>query len=439
MKRLLILAYDFPPYVSVAALRPYYWFHRLHEFGIYPIVVTRQWANDYGDERDYVAPGKTSQTIVEESENGTIIRTPYKPNIANRLFLKYQNTRFPLLRRIITAYYEFAQFLFFIGPKSGLYWGAKEYLEKNQVDVIIATGDPFVLFRYASKLSRKHHIPWIADYRDPWSARSYAKGLGQLWNNYFERKIVNTATCAITVSDYCVKVIEQLVKRPIHVVSNGYNEELTDIYANQEQTNNGILRFAYVGTIYKYHPIESVLFSFNEFARSDNKPKFELNFFGINNREEIEQLLVTKYTDLAKHVTIYPRMSNTKVLEQLSEHHVMVLLNNYYSTGTKIYDYMAIKRYILFCYTHDSEAESLRQKYYLDPVFEGMSDCLQADIINKTSSGIVVRDKQHLLNVLNSLYNEFLQIGKIACNSNGCDEFSRYKQTEKFAKIVHTL
>jgi glycosyltransferase involved in cell wall biosynthesis len=56
MKKVLILAYDFPPYVSVGGLRPYSWYKYFHEFGLYPIVVTRQWGNKYGNHLDYIAP-----------------------------------------------------------------------------------------------------------------------------------------------------------------------------------------------------------------------------------------------------------------------------------------------------------------------------------------------------------------------------------------------
>ncbi len=34
MKKLLILAYDFPPYVSVGGLRPYAWYRYLKEYGV---------------------------------------------------------------------------------------------------------------------------------------------------------------------------------------------------------------------------------------------------------------------------------------------------------------------------------------------------------------------------------------------------------------------
>ena len=117
MKKLLILAYDFPPYVSVGGLRPYAWYRYLKEYGVEPVVVTRQWGNKYGNELDYIAPGESNETIVETTEYGTIIRTPYKPNLANRIMLKYGRNKFAMIRKMVTAWYEFMQFLFFVGPK----------------------------------------------------------------------------------------------------------------------------------------------------------------------------------------------------------------------------------------------------------------------------------------------------------------------------------
>ncbi len=73
--RVLILAYDFPPLVRVGGFRPYSWFRYFHEFGIEPVVITRQWENRYGDDRDYVAPSASDDVIVEQDGHGTIVRT----------------------------------------------------------------------------------------------------------------------------------------------------------------------------------------------------------------------------------------------------------------------------------------------------------------------------------------------------------------------------
>ena len=169
MKRVLIITYDFPPYVSVGGLRPYNWYVHFKEFGVEPIVVTRQWGNKHGNFLDYVAAGESNGTVLEQTDLGTILKTAYHPNFANRLLLRHGEKKYTFIRRSISAYYEFAQFIRPIGPKAGLYHGAREYLKNNRVDAIIATGDPFVLFNYAAKLSKEFRIPWIADYRDSWS------------------------------------------------------------------------------------------------------------------------------------------------------------------------------------------------------------------------------------------------------------------------------
>ena len=154
--KVLILAYDFPPFVSVGALRPYSWFRYLGEFGIEPVVITRQWANHYGDERDYIAPSDTPRVEVEESGFGTIVRTPYAPNLSNRLLLSAGPTRNRLVRKLITAWYEIGQYYATIGPKAELYLAARRYLMEHKVGAIIATGEPFVLFKYAGERLLEH-------------------------------------------------------------------------------------------------------------------------------------------------------------------------------------------------------------------------------------------------------------------------------------------
>ena len=248
MKRLLILAYDFPPYVSVGGLRPYAWYRYLKEYGVEPIVVTRQWENKYGNELDYIAPGESNETIVEATEYGTIIRTPYKPNLANRIMLKYGRSKFALIRKMVTAWYEFMQFLFFVGPKSGLYRGAKEYLKQNKVDAIIATGEPFVLFKYASALSKKYGIPWVADYRDPWSQNKNRSNYLRKWTVFNEKKFLSNAECVTTVDEFFHKQIETNVHKQFYIIPNGYNPDAINAVADIEQ-GHVIMRIAFVGTI----------------------------------------------------------------------------------------------------------------------------------------------------------------------------------------------
>ncbi len=41
MKKVLIIAYDFPPLNSVGAKRPYSWYKYFKKYNVYPIVITR--------------------------------------------------------------------------------------------------------------------------------------------------------------------------------------------------------------------------------------------------------------------------------------------------------------------------------------------------------------------------------------------------------------
>lgn len=437
MKQLLILAYDFPPYVSVGGLRPYSWYKYLKEYGVYPIVVTRQWGNDFGDERDYIASSKSKETIVEDTEFGTIIRTPYKPNLANRILLKYGKNRFSLVRKAVSAFYEFAQFIFYIGPKSGLYRGACKYLKEHKVDAIIATGEPFVLFKYASKLSKIHNIPWIADYRDPWTQNVSRSDnwILKMWNSFLERKLSNSAKCITTVSDYFKCQIKQTANRPFEIIPNGYDQEAVDSTLNIEQDSD-CLKIAFIGTIYKWHPLESILECLVKFASCIDSPKFEFNLFGINNPEEIKHLVCTKYPTITNNVNIHARISNDELLKTLARHNVMLLFNYYSFMGTKIYDYIGIKRKILLCYSNDAEALELKKQFYSMKEFDDLSTHLQEDLINETHSGIVVRDKNHLSQVLTDLYEEFKVNGRIACNSTNTDKLSRKARAEELANLV---
>lgn len=437
MKRLLILAYDFPPYVSVGGLRPYAWYKYLKEFGVYPIVITRQWANEFGDERDYVAPSKSQITIIEDTEFGTIIRTPYKPNLANKILLKYGTSKFSLIRKTISAFYEFFQYLFFIGPKSGLYYGAKTYLKTNTIDAIIATGEPFVLFKYASKLSEKHSIPWIADYRDPWLQNSIndKNYLLKKWYGFLEREYANKALGITTVSEYFTKIISSNVSKPFHIIANGYNSDNFEKCKNIPQKSDK-LRIAFIGTIYKYHPIESVLDCFNTLVEENKISNFEINFYGLKDQIGIEKVLSSKFPKLRSFVNIFPRMDNNILMQSIATHNIQLLFNYYSTIGTKIYDYLALQRLILFCYSDDKEALVLKDKYYGEDK-ELLTP--QQDLIRKTDSGIIVKDKNELLEILPKLFEEFQQSGKIECHTHDFEQYSRKMQSEKLADLVKTI
>jgi len=439
MKKLLILAYDYPPYVSVGAIRPYNWQRYLKEYGVEPIVITRQWANHYGNNLDYISASETRDVIEEKNDLGITYRTPYRPNLSNRLLLKYGESRFKLIRKIISGFYEFVQYIFPIGPKSELYSFARKYLKENKVDAIIATGDPFVLFSYANKLGKEFNIPWFADYRDPWSQNfSSKKGFFQRkLDLILERKIVKSSAKIITVDKlFELKIQKIFPEKKILIQPNGFDEDEMKKVVSITQ-NADILTFSFIGTIYRWHPIEQLLKDFSTFQLNNPNSQFRLKFYGINCPEKIEHLLIDHFPNLKNHVHIYPKLPNGELLMELAADHVLILFNYYNFTGTKIYDYLGLKRKIIMCYKNSTEANVLKDRYYFHSI---ETDILpQIDIINETNSGIIVQNSIHLIEIIGELYNEFQTNKCIACESNGIEKYSRKIQVQNLAQLVKNL
>lgn len=440
MKKLLILAYDFPPYVSVGGLRPYSWFKYLKEFDVEPVVITRNWTSEHGNALDYISPSKSQELVIETTDWGTILKTPYKPTWSNRILLNYGEKKYRFFRRLFTAIGEVAQFIYVSGPKKNLYKAAKEYLSKNSVDAIIATGDPFVLFYHAARLSKEFNIPWIADYRDPWS---HDKGFQQnmfyyWWNKRLERKLVATSHSIITVSEFISsKLVDYFPKKSIHILPNGYNPEVIDKIAGIPQ-NTSKLTISFVGTIYDWHPWKSFLTVFSDLIEKEGV-SIQLNMYGINKAEEIEEFKKSLPQKTNESVFISPRISNQELLNKLANENVMLLFNNYSFMGTKIFDYIGARRKIILCYGNDKKSQDLKDKYYSIEESENFSKQLQAELIRETNSGIVVEDEIHLRKILKDLVDEFEQKGRIECSSIGVENYSRKIQVKNLSEIIKKI
>ncbi|WP_417264803.1 glycosyltransferase [Brumimicrobium sp.] len=441
MKKVLILAYDFPPYVSVGGLRPYNWFKFLKEFGVEPIVITRQWSNAYGNELDYVAPSVSKESLIGEEEYGTVIRAPYFPSKSNRLLLEHGENRHRFFRKSLTAFDEIRQFLWISGPKKQLYIAARKYLKENKVDAIIATGEPFVLFSFAQRLSQEFSIPWIADYRDPWSQNKgrQRNKLYTLWNRYLEQKVVKKAICITTASGFFKQQIEKLINnKTIYVLPNGYDPEVIEKVADLPQKATE-LTISFIGTIYQWHPWKSFLEQFNLFLQSNPGVKMQLNFHGTNIPNEVKKKVETLSKLTQKSIKIFPKTQNQELIKKLSNYNTMLLFNDYSIVGTKIYDYIGLKRKIILCYANDPKAFALKDKYYSIEEMEGVSQQLQADLLQKTNAGVIVEDESHLQEVFKELVAEFKEKGRIDCNSVGSENYSRKIQVEKLAEIIKSI
>lgn len=436
-KKILILAYDFPPYLSVGGIRPNFWYQHFNENAIFPVVITRQWMNKNGAVLDYIAPSNLSFIEHELSAKGEIFRTPYKQNLSNKLITNYGEDRFVFIRKAISFFSELSQYFFPVGTKRNLYTVANEYLKYNKVDVIIATGDPFVLFHYANKLSKKHQIPWIADYRDPWSHYfERKKNLSFSLLKWNEKRIVKNSAYIITVSEFLATKIGRLMENvPTKVISNGYDPELIHQQDHIAQDSD-ILTIAYAGTIYEWHPLERFLEGINEFKLSRPDFNFKIIFYGLNQVNRLQNALQA-FPAIVQHIQFEPRLTNEELIAKIRSHHVMLLFNYYAYMGTKIFDYLGVKRSMLLCFENDPVANALKEKLYrIDDVNANQN--LQAETIRKHQAGKVALDKADLVKIMHQFADEFEANRSIKCDSINVDLFSRKVQLEQLAELIKT-
>ncbi len=440
MKKILILAYDFPPYISVGALRPNAWFKYFSEFGFHPIVVTRQWDNKFGDYRDYIAPSTSKRAVIEDKEKGTIIRAPYFPNWSNRLILKKGEHKWRLLRKSYSALIEYGQFVSPVGPKRPIYIAARDFLKREKVDLILATGDPFIMFHYANLLSKKYSIPWVADYRDPWTLNSDEK---KFWfekkvQGFLERKIVSNALAISTVSEFVKFKIEKIVRpelMPFVILPNGFDDEAIDKVKNIRQTRSE-LTISLVGSLYEWHPYEHFLATCAQFLEQ-KKQNIKFKFYGTNRKSELEYIVQDKFPILKNHIEIIGKMPNDQLLSELAKDNVMLLFNYYSYMGTKIFDYLGIKRKILLCFTDDLVSNQLKEKYYKVKENKNYSSNLQADLLELTKAGLSIRNSTDLLQILNELVNEFQTTSEIKCDAINTENYSRRNYVQVLANFLN--
>lgn len=104
------------------------------------------------------------------------------------------------------------------------------YLEDHPVDAIITTGPPHSMHLLGQRLSRRTGLPWVADFRDPWTDIFYFKFLPLLpraRRKQFSQElaVLREASAVIAVSPLVKEDFEKRSGRDVALITNGYDEE----------------------------------------------------------------------------------------------------------------------------------------------------------------------------------------------------------------------
>jgi glycosyltransferase involved in cell wall biosynthesis len=425
LQRVLILAYDFSPYVSIGAQRPESWLRHFPDLGIDTTVVTRHWNDNTKTSIDYIRPSaKQAIETTELSNLARVVRVPFQPNFRDKIIIKYGLNRFVFFRRILSILFSVGKFFSLkIDDTASIYSAADEYLSKNKVDVIIATGEPFILFKHANKLSARHQIPWVADFRDCWSVspmRSNGGIISRFVNKIFrgiEQKVVSSASFITTPSPSYKYLLEKIHPgKDVEVVYNGYNadvfEEIGNVNADED-----VFEIAYAGILYEHQQLEMFLDGLKLFLDKVDRSKVRVIFYGIAFYDDMTSRILNYDTSLNELIVITERFSYPEVMKKLKKADVLLLLSNEGANwlNAKVFDYIALERPVLLV---KNDKGILR------------------DILNRCETGFIASSSVEVSNHLQFICQNYFVERKAFPAPVNYDFFSRSNQAMIFVNLL---
>ena len=105
----------------------------------------------------------------------------------------------------------------------------KKYLKEHPVDLIVSTGPPQSMHIIGMKVAAETGIPWVADFRDPWTKIFYFKHLAmtsatERWHKKMEKKVLDAASVVVAVSPLVQKEFQEMTDTPVELITNGFDE-----------------------------------------------------------------------------------------------------------------------------------------------------------------------------------------------------------------------
>lgn len=141
-------------------------------------------------------------------------------------------------------------------------------VDERRPDVLLATMPPFGVGVLASALARRYRLPWVGDWRDPWTLwrmgpfPTYAH---YRYTKHVEGAALRSANVSVTTShvtreDWLRLFPKNLDPARVETIYNGYDPDVLDRVAPAPRDTSPEKKIAYVGTFY-YDPTGRALFA----------------------------------------------------------------------------------------------------------------------------------------------------------------------------------
>lgn len=309
---------------------------------------------------------------------------------------------------------------YWIGP-SVKYLG--KFLAEHPVDAVISTGPPHSMHLIARQISALTGIPWLADFRDPWTNIDFYKDLRLTpWadrrHRELEKSVLSDATAVTVISNGMAADFYRIVPRSYDVITNGFDPD--DLRTSAEILPDQKFSIAHIGTLSaSRNPL--TLWSALEEIVAEN-PSFaadlEIKLVGKVDFSILRSVEEAGLTNYLRRIEYMPH--DQVILCQRQSQVLLLVINNTPNAGMiltgKFFEYLAAGRPILCLGPEKGDA---------------------AAILRETDSGLLagfgdtVTMKQHLLD----LYSDFKK-GTLVSRSTGTERYSRKELTRDMVAVL---
>jgi len=423
--KVLIICYYWPPAGGPGVQRWLKFVKYLPSFGVEPIVYVPENPN-------YPILDKSLEN--EVSDRLTILKKPIREPYRYAAMLSRKQTK-SISSGLVpeeTKQSVLQRFLLYVRgnlfvPDARVLWVKpsvkflKSYIEKEGIQTIISTGPPHSLHLIGQKL--KNHfgedLKWIADFRDPWTTISYHDKLKmerrvQQLHKKMEGKVLNEADLLIVTSPSTKADFERLTTRPIHLITNGYDDE----HQKNVQPSE-IFTIAHIGSLLTDRNPEILWKVLAELKTERKLPEnFKIQLVG-----KVSNAIITAIGSfgLSDHLDILGYVSHKEAL-LLQQQASILLLVEINSAKTKaiipgkIFEYLSAQRPVIGIGPENADVR---------------------EIITQTNAGSYVTydEEERLKEVIIKCYQDFKE-NTLQIESNNLLQYHRKQLTERLIQLL---
>jgi glycosyltransferase involved in cell wall biosynthesis len=431
VKKVLIITYYWPPTGGAGVQRWLKFSKYFRQFGWEPVIYTPS-------NPDF--PINDNTLLKDIPENLTVLKTeitePYdiyrkimgkkKTETVNQGFLSEGKEN-----KFLQSLMIWVRGNFFI-PDARKFWikpsvkYLNDYIETNKIDAIISTGPPHSMHLIALGLKNKCNIPWIADFRDPWTQIDFydqlrLTALADSKHKRLEKSVLQNASKVVTVSKSWAKDLENICNRPINVITNGFDKDDFKVASNGELLSG--FMFHHIGALNKDRNPLVLWKVLGDICKSDAgfSKDLKLKFTGKTDAEVFKCL---NDNGILAHSEKTEYMPHSEVVKLLVKSPVLLLpLNDTPNVSGivpgKLFEYMAARRPIFSIGDLNGDTNS---------------------ILLETDTGTMVdfKDYEGTKKAVLDLYQKY-KSNTLSINSSSIDKYSRESCAKEYAFLLNEI